>query len=59
MPDKGLALLYGRCKAHPVKRTGYAEPAKKLDALEKFKVVFDAIRQLYPVRDNSLCTTLI
>jgi len=39
------------------------ELARKLDALEKkydaqFKVVFDAIRQFYPVRDYSLCTIL-
>lgn len=37
--------------------------AKRLDELEKeydaqFKVVFDAIRQLYPVRDHGLCTIL-
>jgi hypothetical protein len=41
--------------------TSHAELAKKLDALEKkydaqFKVVFDAIRELYLVRDYSLCT---
>jgi hypothetical protein len=37
------------------------EMAKRLDALEKkydaqFKVVFDAIRELYPVRDHLLCS---
>jgi hypothetical protein len=37
--------------------------ARKLATLEKkydaqFKVVFDAIRQFYPVRDCKLCTTL-
>jgi hypothetical protein len=41
--------------------TSHAELAKKLDALEKkydaqFKVVFDAIRELYLVRDYALCT---
>jgi len=40
-----------------------AELARKLNALEKkydaqFKMVFDAIRQLYPVRDYRLCTIL-
>ena len=35
--------------------------AKRLDELEKkydaqFKIVFDAIRQVYPVRDYALCT---
>ena len=40
-----------------------AELARKLTALEKkydsqFKMVFDAIRQLYPVRDYALCTIL-
>ncbi len=40
------------------------ELARKLEALEKkydsqFKVVFDAIRQLYPVRDCDLCTILM
>ncbi len=39
----------------------HAELARKLDSLEKkydaqFKVVFDAIRQFYPVRDYKLCT---
>ena len=39
----------------------HADLARKLDTLEKkydaqFKVVFDAIRQLYPVRDCNLCT---
>ncbi len=37
--------------------------ARKLDTLERkydaqFKVVFDAIRQLYPVREHLLCTIL-
>ena len=37
--------------------------AKRLDELEnkydeQFKVVFDAIREIYPVRDYWLCTTL-
>lgn len=37
------------------------ELAKRLDELEKkydaqFKIVFDAIRQVYPVRDYNLCT---
>jgi len=37
--------------------------ARKLDAMERkydaqFKVVFDAIRQLYPVREHLLCTIL-
>ncbi len=37
--------------------------ARKLTDIEKkydsqFKVAFDAIRQLYPVRDYSLCTIL-
>src|SRR3989338_5689118 len=41
-----------------------AELARKLDTLERkydaqFKVVFDAIRQLYPVRDFRPCSTLI
>ncbi|HLA28083.1 MAG: DNA-binding protein [Planctomycetes bacterium RIFCSPLOWO2_12_FULL_50_35] len=41
-----------------------AELSRKLDALEKkydaqFKVVFDAIRELYPVRDFRPCSTLI
>jgi hypothetical protein len=41
--------------------TSHAELTKKLDALEKkydaqFKVVFDAIRELYLVRDYALCT---
>jgi hypothetical protein len=41
--------------------TSHAELAKKLDALEKkydaqFKIVFDAIRELYLVRDYALCT---
>ncbi len=41
-----------------------AEQGRKLADLEKkydaqFKVVFDAIRQLYPVRDCRLCTTLM
>ena len=40
-----------------------AELARKLDTLERkydaqFKVVFDAIRQLYPVREHLLCTIL-
>ena len=40
-----------------------ADLARKLDTLERkydaqFKVVFDAIRQLYPVRDHLLCTIL-
>jgi len=39
----------------------HAELARKLDALEKkydaqFKIVFDAIRQVYPVRDYERCT---
>src|SRR3990167_38102 len=39
------------------------ELARKLDDMEKkydaqFKVVFDAIRQLYPVREHLLCTIL-
>jgi len=39
----------------------HSELARKLDALEKkydaqFKIVFDAIRQLYPVRDYKSCT---
>jgi hypothetical protein len=38
-----------------------ADLARKLDSLEKkydtqFKVVFDAIREVYPVRDCKLCT---
>jgi len=41
--------------------SSHADLARKLEALEKkydtqFKVVFDAIRQLYPVRDCNLCT---
>ncbi|MFH1720919.1 MAG: ORF6N domain-containing protein [Patescibacteria group bacterium] len=41
----------------------HADLARKLEALEKkydsqFKVVFDAIRQLYPVRDFTVCTIL-
>ena len=40
-----------------------ADLARKLDTLERkydaqFKVVFDAIRQLYPVREHLLCTIL-
>lgn len=40
-----------------------AELARKLDTLERkydaqFKVVFDAIRQLYPVREHLLCIIL-
>lgn len=40
-----------------------AELARKLDTLERkydaqFKVVFDAIRQFYPVREHLLCTIL-
>jgi hypothetical protein len=40
-----------------------AELARKLAAFEKkynaqFKVVFDAIRRFYPVRDYKLCITL-
>ncbi len=40
-----------------------AKLARKLNTLEKkydtqFRVVFDAIRQLYPVRDYLLCTIL-
>ena len=39
------------------------ELSRRLDKLEKkydaqFKVVFDAIRELYPVRDDWLCTIL-
>jgi hypothetical protein len=39
------------------------ELAKRLDELEskydeQFKVVFDAIREIYPVRDDWLCTIL-
>jgi hypothetical protein len=39
----------------------HADLARKLEVLEKkydsqFKVVFDAIRQLYPVRDFTVCT---
>ena len=42
----------------------HSELARKLDALEKkydaqFKIVFDAIRQLYPVRDYKSCTTFM
>jgi hypothetical protein len=41
--------------------SSHADLARKLDALERkydtqFKVVFDAIRQFYPVRDDKLCT---
>jgi hypothetical protein len=37
------------------------ELAKRLDELEKkydaqFKIVFDAIREVYPVRDHLSCT---
>ncbi len=44
--------------------SSHKDLAKRLDDLEKkydaqFKVVFDAIRQLYPVRDCRLCTTLM
>ena len=39
----------------------HADLARKLEALEKkydtqFKIVFDAIRQVYPVRDYNSCT---
>ncbi len=39
----------------------HADMARKLEALEKkydaqFKVVFDAIREVYPVRDYKSCT---
>jgi hypothetical protein len=39
----------------------HADLARKLESLERkydtqFKVVFDAIRQVYPVRDYNLCT---
>jgi hypothetical protein len=39
----------------------HTDLARKLDALEKkydgqFQIVFEAIRQLYPVRDYRLCT---
>src|SRR5512136_2044670 len=39
----------------------HADLARKLDALEKkydaqFKVVFEAIREVYPVRDHNSCT---
>ncbi len=42
----------------------HADLARKLDALERkydtqFKVVFEAIRQVYPVRDYDTCTTFM